>query len=234
MSNVQNTQEVKAVLTATQRAAKALTETQATVGKAVETSTSTLEKSLNKLVVDTTKKITGAMGELESLVATHEELSYKIEVAREDLAGLQEDKATKEREAQAELKIRILENERQVLVELMRKAGLAQITSEDLRALQTELDTAKADNAETVNKAVNAVKRELTSQNQAAISELKANQSVETAEYKAKIAQSESQISFLTQQVTALQDTITAEREARVATAKHSQPIIQQATPSQR
>ncbi len=233
-TNVQNTQEVKAVLTATQRASKALTETQGTVEKAVTSATTTLEKTLTKLATDTAKKIEAGMSELGSLVATHEELGYKIEVARQELASIQDEKVAAERKAEAELNLRILENEENVLVGLMRKSGLAQITTEALRELQEELDDAKADNAEVVAKAVNGVKRELTAQKDSELAQLKAAQSVETAEYKAKIAQSEGQITFLQQQVATLQDTITAEREARVATAKHSQPVIQQTAPQQR
>ncbi|EBF7254718.1 hypothetical protein B9M32_25525, partial [Salmonella enterica] len=67
--------------------------------------------------------------ELNTLSQTSVTLAEEIEYRQAELAGLDSQFASKEREKAAELRLKVIENEDGVLADLMKKRGLASISN---------------------------------------------------------------------------------------------------------
>ncbi len=174
----------------------------------------------NKNLLKLTKDLTNVAQNLETLAATSVELTDEIELQQSELDELKESKEIELRKANAELDLKVLENEDRVLGLLMGKRSLARVTELELETLTTELETVKSDNEDAVKKAVGTAINLLTTKHEGEMKALKAEHDVDTAEKVAEIKSQNMQIEFLEKQITTLIATATLEREAKVSIAE--------------
>lgn len=158
--------------------------------------------------------------ELNTLSQTSVTLAEEIEYRQAELAGLDSQFASKEREKAAELRLKVIENEDGVLADLMKKRGLASISNVELTQLKRDLEKALDNNEEAVNTAREAGYSAAASEFTAEINQLKSDHRVEMAELNASSAAKDSRIEFLESQVAQLQGELKAERETRLKIAE--------------
>ncbi|EAA1243002.1 hypothetical protein [Enterobacter hormaechei] len=158
--------------------------------------------------------------ELNTLSQTSVTLAEEIEYRQAELAGLDSQFASKEREKAAELRLKVIENEDGVLADLMKKRGLASISNVELTQLKRDLENALDNNEEAVNAAREAGYSAAASKFTAEINQLKSDHRVEMAELNASSAAKDSRIEFLESQVAQLQGELKAERETRLKIAE--------------
>ncbi|EAW6536802.1 hypothetical protein GQ117_004706 [Salmonella enterica] len=158
--------------------------------------------------------------ELNTLSQTSVTLAEEIEYRQAELAGLDSQFASKEREKAAELRLKVIENEDGVLADLMEKRGLASISNVELTQLKRDLENALDNNEEAVNTAREAGYSAAASEFTAEINQLKSDHRVEMAELNASSAAKDSRIEFLESQVAQLQGELKAERETRLKIAE--------------
>ncbi|EMB8467645.1 TPA: hypothetical protein ACXNQJ_003654 [Enterobacter hormaechei] len=158
--------------------------------------------------------------ELNTLSQTSVTLAEEIEYRQAELAGLDSQFASKEREKAAELRLKVIENEDGVLADLMKKRGLASISNVELTQLKRDLENALDNNEEAVNTAREAGYSAAASEFTAEINQLKSDHRVEMAELNASSAAKDSRIEFLESQVAQLQGELKAERETRLKIAE--------------
>ncbi|HDW3274206.1 TPA: hypothetical protein RMM66_001335 [Enterobacter asburiae] len=158
--------------------------------------------------------------ELNTLSQTSVTLAEEIEYRQAELAGLDSQFASKEREKAAELRLKVIENEDGVLADLMKKRGLASISNVELTQLKRDLENALDNNEEAVNAAREAGYSAAASKFTAEVNQLKSDHRVEMAELNASSAAKDSRIDFLESQVTQLQGELKAERETRLKIAE--------------
>ncbi|ECH9224544.1 TPA: hypothetical protein N3A32_003715 [Salmonella enterica subsp. arizonae serovar 48:z4,z24:-] len=158
--------------------------------------------------------------ELNTLSQTSVTLAEEIEYRQAELAGLDSQFASKEREKAAELRLKVIENEDGVLADLMNKRGLASISNVELTQLKRDLENALDNNEEAVDTAREAGYSAAASEFTAEINQLKSDHRVEMAELNASSAAKDSRIEFLESQVAQLQGELKAERETRLKIAE--------------
>ncbi|EGI1978145.1 hypothetical protein IF615_004266 [Salmonella enterica] len=158
--------------------------------------------------------------ELNTLSQTSVTLAEEIEYRQAELAGLDSQFASKEREKAAELRLKVIENEDGVLADLMEKRGLASISNVELTQLKRDLENALDNNEEAVDTAREAGYSAAASEFTAEINQLKSDHRVEMAELNASSAAKDSRIEFLESQVAQLQGELKAERETRLKIAE--------------
>ncbi|HBW9904144.1 TPA: hypothetical protein MFX83_15200 [Klebsiella pneumoniae] len=173
-------------------------------------------KALVKVVADSQK----VLAELASMADSNVILAEEIEFKQGQLADIENQIASTEREAKAQLRLRVIENEDKVLADLMKARGYAVITFSDLDSLNSELVAAKTDNEYAVSEAREAGYQAAAAKFGAENRELASQHKVELAEHKAQATAKNQRISDLEAQVSELRGQITAERETRLEIAK--------------
>ncbi|EPP4976012.1 TPA: hypothetical protein MJB77_12610 [Klebsiella pneumoniae] len=173
-------------------------------------------KALVKVVADSQK----VLAELASMADSNVILAEEIEFKQGQLADIENQIASTEREAKAQLRLRVIENEDKVLAELMKARGYAVITFSDLDSLNSDLVAAKTDNDFAVSEAREAGYQAAAAKFGAENRELASQHKVELAEHKAQATAKNQRISDLEAQVSELRGQITAERETRLEIAK--------------
>lgn len=185
-------EQVKA-LTVTAKATKTLLAAAATLGKTVT--------------------------DLAENVMLNEAVLEQIAEGQQKLDSLAEATATEVRVQAVDLNLRVQENEDKVLNTLMGKKKLATITVDQLSSLNTEVEEARIDSDVAIQKAVSIAISSANRTHEAAISAAEAEHRVETAELLADVKSKNAEIAFMKTNITTLQETVNAEREARVAMA---------------
>ncbi|HHN8504548.1 TPA: hypothetical protein ACRR13_005400 [Klebsiella quasipneumoniae] len=173
-------------------------------------------KALVKVVADSQK----VLAELASMADSNVILAEEIEFKQGQLADIENQIASTEREAKAQLRLRVIENEDKVLADLMKARGYAVITFSDLDSLNSDLVAAKTDNDFAVSEAREAGYQAAAAKFGAENRELASQHKVELAEYKAQAVAKNQRISDLEAQVSELRGQITAERETRLEIAR--------------
>lgn len=173
-------------------------------------------KALVKVVADSQK----VLAELASMADSNVILAEEIEFKQGQLADIENQIASTEREAKAQLRLRVIENEDKVLADLMKARGYAVITFSDLDSLNSDLVAAKTDNEYAVSEAREAGYQAAAAKFGAENRELASQHKVELAEYKAQAVAKNQRISDLEAQVSELRGQITAERETRLEIAR--------------
>lgn len=173
-------------------------------------------KALVKVVADSQK----VLAELASMADSNVILAEEIEFKQGQLADIENQIASTEREAKAQLRLRVIENEDKVLADLMKARGYAVITFSDLDSLNSDLVAAKTDNDFAVSEAREAGYQAAAAKFGAENRELASQHKVELAEFKAQAVAKNQRISDLEAQVSELRGQITAERETRLEIAK--------------
>lgn len=191
--------------------------------KKVMTKVDQSTKALTKTISDLTK----VAGNLEALSTATEALTTEIQVKEGELAAIEQNVKESERQANAELKVRIVENEDRVLSQLLTARGLANISQADVNSLKDSLANAEADNTNEIEMAVSKANQAAAIKYNAEKSKLESDHAVATAELKADKAALQNKVEFLEETVTSLKAMIEAEREARVKMSENaSQPTI--------
>lgn len=175
-----------------------------------------------KALVTAANNLSKVVADLSSQAALNEQLAEAIQVNQNELNSLDAQLDVKVREHNADLALRIRENEEKTLSDLLKRTGRADVSVEELRDLRAEVETLSESQEEAVAKAVNAVRANAENAARAAQKELEAEHSVQTAEYKARIASLSSQIEYLTEQVKTYKQMLDDERAARVEAANAS------------
>lgn len=173
-------------------------------------------KALVKVVADGQKLFADLATLSQSTVTLTEEIEFK----QGQLADIETQIGNTEREAKAQLRLRVIENEDKVLSELMRARGYAVISHVDLDALNSDLVAAKTDNDFSVSEAREAGYQSAAAKFGAENRELVSQHKVELAEHKAQATAKNQRISDLEAQVVELRSQITAERDTRLEIAR--------------
>lgn len=180
----------------------------------------TVAERSTKALVKASGDMRKVAAELEGLAESSVHLTEEIEFKQGQLVEIQNQIANTEREAKAELRLRVIENEDAVLAELMKARKLALITNSDLNALNSELEVVKTNNEYAVSEAREAGYQAAAAKFGAENREMISQHNVELAEYRAQDNAKNLRISDLEAQVEEMRKQITAERETRVEIAK--------------
>ena len=180
-------------------------------------------RALEKAATDFQKITTG----LTELKTNAQELAFEIEELESKKISITTEINEMERTEVAELKIRVLENSQKVLTELLEAKSLAYLPIADLENLREKLSNVQEIAQKEQITAIHSLKAALNSTCTSTITELKATQSVNTAELKANNTALSAEIAFLKSNNTTLAKTIEDERKARVEMfSNQSQPTI--------
>lgn len=186
--------EVKKVITVTDRSTKAL---------------NTAANGLAKVVAD-----------LQGLADNSAALAIDIEFKQNDLDNLNQQFDTRFREASAELKLKVIEDEDKVLNSILKARGLTTITPVELNAIRSELEVAQRDLTEELAAAKSEGERTASISFQAQKAALVSDHKVAIAQYEANAKASDQRIEFLESQNSDLKEQIAAERETRLEIAR--------------
>lgn len=177
--------------------------------RAITAATSALQKAMAE-----------ASAGVDNLVQTEVELGHAIADKNLELQAVEEQVEHASRKAAADLKLRIYEDENTVLAQLLEARGLVTTTAEALQAQAQELraaqQLAQRTEIEAVGVAVKAAKAEADME----LQRVQSQHAVEIAQLTANAASSQETISLLKGQITSLQESINATREADVKKAE--------------
>lgn len=173
-------------------------------------------KGLNKA----TSELAKVAESLSTLTTGAEALAIDIEFKQSELDGISAKTATAEREAAADLKLRVRENEDKVLKTLLTSRGLADISVGDVNTLNQELNDALNGNEATTESAVKQAQSLLHAQYKGEQKTAEADHQVAVAQKDADLGAKDMQIGFMEKQIASLETTIEAERTARVNIAQ--------------
>lgn len=174
----------------------------------------------NKALQATVATLNKATAEFTALASKSEELTNQIEDKQAQLAELANRNAVCLREANADLALRIKEDRAKVLAELLKESGLANISVNELVALQKQLQELQNKDDAELKAAVAAAVQNNQRNAEAAAAQKDAEHRVANAEKDAKIASMTEKVAFMSEQVKQLQSQIDAERVTRLDIAK--------------
>lgn len=158
--------------------------------------------------------------DLQTLADTSASLAQEIEFKQSDLDNLSSQFDTRFREATAELKLKVIEDEDKVLASILKARGLVTIAPTELTDLQKQLQVAQRDLTDELAAATAEGHRTAAISHNAAKSTLEAEHRVTLAQHEANARSAQDRIAFLTEQNESLKGQITAERETRLEIAK--------------
>ena len=180
-------------------------------------------KSLSKVATDAAKVIT----DLHTLVEQSNQVAFDIELKSGELKAIDDSVVTRTREAEADLKIAIKENEDKVLRELLAKNKLEWVTVKAYESLVSELADALGSNEKQLEEAINKAIQSQRATHQIQLTKLQAEHDVQTADLKSTVSALTSKVAYLQEANAAMQKTLDEEREARVKIAQNTaQPTI--------
>ncbi len=186
----------------------------------------------NKGFVTSAENLVKTMATLTDLVTSSVKVTEEIEFKESQLKAIEADMSDKERVANAQLDIRVLENENQVCAKLMSARNYAAITNAELHELRASLSNAETSNEDAIESAVKKANTSSAISANAKEATLKAVQSVETAELKAQIQALTSEVSYLKTNNSDLKEDAKSEREARVSIAASAKQVVVNSQPS--
>lgn len=147
-------------------------------------------------------------------------LATDIEYKQNDLDNLNQQFDTKFREASAELKLKVVEDEDKVLASLLKSRGLVTIVPTELNTLRSDLAVALDSNEDALAEAKAAGERSAAISFNAQKAAIESNHRVAIAEFQANEKAANQRIAFLESQIADQKSQIVAEREARITIAQ--------------
>ena len=177
-------------------------------------------RALTSAAATLNKTLVELQNGVEALVQEQSSLADDIHFKKEELKEIESQNDVAVRSAAADLRLRIKEDEDQVLVELLDSRNLVTTTEADIEDLNAQVIQSKAELEAAEYKAVREAEQRVSAQYQARIATQEANHKVEIAELNANAKADKQAIATLTEQVNQLREDLKAEREARVAMAE--------------
>jgi hypothetical protein len=158
--------------------------------------------------------------DLASLSDVTVKLADDIEFKQSQIDNLDIEYSNKVREAAAELKLRVLEDEDAVLGSLLQHRGLVTIRPDTLDELRDSLASAQQDYSDVMADAESTGFRKGAAEFEQKLKDAQAEHRIQTAELTAKSNAKDSEIKMLAQQLEEARNQIKAERETRLAVAQ--------------
>lgn len=177
------------------------------------------DRSTKALAVATTG-LAKIASDLSALSESTVKLADDIEFKQSQLDNLNVEFDNKFRESAAQLRLRVLEDEDGVLIDLLQKRGLAHVKVSILNELENNLETALADNSQAVAEAEANGFRKGAAEFQQKLKDAEAAHRIQTAELTAKSNAKDDRIALLLEQLEEARGQIKAERETRLAIAE--------------
>lgn len=177
------------------------------------------DRSTKALVVATTG-LAKIASDLSALSESTVKLADDIEFKQSQLDNLNVEFDNKFRESAAQLRLRVLENEDGVLIDLLQNRGLAHVKVTVLNELERNLESALADNSQAVAEAEANGFRKGAAEFQQKLKDAEAAHRIQTAELTAKSNAKDDRIALLLEQLEEARGQIKAERETRLAIAE--------------
>jgi hypothetical protein len=177
--------------------------------KALDIASQGLEKVVATVVASLGKEVGTATAALTTL-------TDQVADKQAQLNSLEKEYTQKADDAAYDLKIKVRDNEEGTLRELLRKNDLATIKTADLANLTREVQALKADNSEALQEAVNVAVEQAEAKAAVELTEVRAENKVQMAQYTAQAVSDANTIKLLQAQLTQARDDISAERKARV------------------
>lgn len=177
------------------------------------------DRSTKALVVATTG-LAKIASDLSALSESTVKLADDIEFKQSQLDNLNIEFDNKFRESAAQLRLRVLEDEDGVLIDLLKSRGLAHVKVSVLNELESNLETALADNSQAVAEAEANGFRKGAAEFQQKLKDAEAAHRIQTAELTAKSNAKDDRIALLMEQLEEARGQIKAERETRLAIAE--------------
>ena len=167
-----------------------------------------------------TKTLTELNSGVESLIQQQTDLANDIHFKGEELKSVEAKVESTIREANAETRLRVLENEDKVLGELLSQRGLITTTPAAQKELEVQLKTAEAKAAQTEHESVKVAETALHAHYSSKLAAQESAHKVEIAELNANAKASVAEIAMLKEQLEQSREDLKAEREARVQIAQ--------------
>lgn len=177
------------------------------------------DRSTKALVVATTG-LAKIASDLSALSDSTVKLADDIEFKQSQLDNLNVEFDNKFRESAAQLRLRVLEDEDGVLIDLLQNRGLAHVKVTVLNELERNLESALADNSQAVAEAEANGFRKGAAEFQQKLKDAEAAHRIQTAELTAKSNAKDDRIALLLEQLEEARGQIKAERETRLAIAE--------------
>lgn len=177
------------------------------------------DRSTKALVVATTG-LAKIASDLSALSESTVKLADDIEFKQSQLDNLNVEFDNKFRESAAQLRLRVLEDEDGVLINLLQSRGLAHVKVSVLNELESNLENALADNSQAVAEAEANGFRKGAAEFQQKLKDAEAAHRIQTAELTAKSNAKDDRIALLLEQLEEARGQIKAERETRLAIAE--------------
>lgn len=177
------------------------------------------DRSTKALVV-ATAGLAKIASDLSALSESTVKLADDIEFKQSQLDNLNVEFDNKFRESAAQLRLRVLEDEDGVLIDLLQSRGLAHVKVSVLNELESNLETALADNSQAVAEAEANGFRKGAAEFQQKLKDAEAAHRIQTAELTAKSNAKDDRIALLMEQLEEARGQIKAERETRLAIAE--------------
>lgn len=175
------------------------------------------------------QQITKAVNELNNacktisqLTTQSEELTLLVANKEEAITNLETQFSEKERQLKVDLDLSFKSNTERVVTNYLNSVGQTAISTSELNALRTELETVMASTEETVRTEVASAVSRIKTQYEAEIKLLHSDNKAVAAENSAKIGTLTSQNTFLQEQVDKLYEQLNAERQAGIQRAQSS------------
>lgn len=177
------------------------------------------DRSTKALVVATTG-LAKIASDLSALSDSTVKLADDIEFKQSQLDNLNVEFDNKFRESAAQLRLRVLEDEDGVLIDLLQSRGLAHVKVTVLNELERNLENALADNSQAIAEAEANGFRKGAAEFQQKLKDAEAAHRIQTAELTAKSNAKDDRIALLLEQLEEARGQIKAERETRLAIAE--------------
>lgn len=177
------------------------------------------DRSTKALVVATTG-LAKIASDLSALSESTVKLADDIEFKQSQLDNLNVEFDNKFRESAAQLRLRVLEDEDGVLIDLLQSRGLAHVKVTVLNELERNLESSLADNSQAVAEAEANGFRKGAAEFQQKLKDAEAAHRIQTAELTAKSNAKDDRIALLLEQLEEARGQIKAERETRLAIAE--------------
>lgn len=160
------------------------------------------------------------VAELQGTNDSYEEIVTNIELRQADLERLETEFSEKEREMEADLKLRAKESASNLVSQILNEEGRVSIDKTELATLRSELETIKANFDKNVKSESEKAVAIITARHSGELKAKELEFAAQSATMKAELATAQDKISSYTSQINDYKAQITADREARVQEAQ--------------